>query len=153
MYLADFGNENEALNKKYIEDVLKNKPAIYSLDKLYESLDKVFMTGFYAYDNVAVITYSKQSRNYSAFFYPENGKVIVGCSMQPGVTIPVANDIDGITILNPLGGQENSMYCYTTLGLVENVNDAMLSAEAKKIKDAFKPGDNPVLAVVHLKSK
>ena len=153
LYLADFGNENEKLNEKYIEDVLKSKPAIYSLNKLYESLDKVFMTGFYAYDDVALVTYSKQTRNYSAFFYPESGKVIAGCSLQPNVVIPVANDMDGITVFNPLGGEGNSMYCYTTLGLVENVNETMLSAEAKKIKDAFKPGDNPVLAAVKLKSK
>ncbi len=153
LYLADFGNNNESLNKKYIEDVLKDKPAVYSLDKLYEGLDKVFMTGFYAYDDVALVTYSKQNRNYSAFFYPESGKVIAGCSLQPKVIIPVANDIDGITVFSPLGGEGNSMYCYTTLGMVENVNETLLSAEAKKIKDAFKPGDNPVLSVVKLKSK
>ena len=153
LYLADFGNDNETLNQKYIEDVLKNKPALYSLNKLYESLDKVFMTGFYAYDDVALVTYSKQNRNYSAFFYPESGKVIVGCSLQPGVIIPVANDMDGITAFNPLGGAGNTMYCITTIGLVKNVNETMLSAEARKIKDEFKPGDNPVLAIVKLKSK
>ena len=153
LYLADFGNDNEALNKKYIEDVLKNKPALYSLNKLYENLDKVFMTGFYAYDDVAMVTYSKQNRNYSALFYPESGKVIAGCSLQPGVFIPVANDMDGITVFSPLGSQGNSMYCITTLGLVKDANETMLPAEAKKIKDAFKPGDNPVLAVVKLKNK
>ena len=153
LYLADFGNNNEALNKKYIEDVLKSKPAIYSLDKLYESLDNVFMSGFYAYDDVVLATYSKQGRNYSAFFYPESGKLITGCSLQPNVTIPVANDMDGITVFSPLGSQGNSMYCYTTLGLVEGGNDTMLPDEAKKIKDSLKPGDNLVLAVVNLKNK
>ncbi len=151
LYLADFGNNNEAENQKQIEGLLKEKPAVYSLEEQYRQMDKVFMTGFYAFDEVAMITYSKLSRNYVAFFYPESGKVIDACTLEPRITIPVANDMDGLTVFSPLGGEGNRMFCYTTLGLSDNVT--ALSPEAEKAKAAYKPGDNPVLSVVTLKVK
>lgn len=150
LYLADFGNDNELLNQKYIADALVKKPAIYSLDKFYEEMDKVFLTGFYAFDQVAIATYNKGIRKYASFYYPETGKVLSSCTTAPQIIFPVANDMDGITVFNPLGGQGNEMYCYTTLGLAP-IDDASLSPEAKKVKDAFREGDNPVLALVKLK--
>lgn len=151
LYLMDFGNDNEAKNRAHIQDILRDKPAVYSLDKLYEGLDKVFMTGFYAFQDLAMISYQKQTRRYVAFFYPESGKTIVGSSAQPRVAIPVGNDMDGLTVFNPLGSEANRMYCYTTLGLSDN--PTALSPEAQAVKDAYKKGDNPVLAVVTLKTE
>lgn len=151
LYLADFGNDNEAENQKQVESLLKEKPAVYSLEEQYRQMDKVFMTGFYAFDDVAMITYSKLSRNYVAFFYPESGKVIDACTLEPRITIPVGNDMDGLTVFSPLGSEGNRMYCYTTLGLSDNTT--ALSPEAEKAKAAYKPGDNPVLSVVTLKAK
>lgn len=151
LYLADFGNDNETKNRQHIRDILENKPAVYSLDKLYEEMDKVFLTGFYAFQDVAMISYRKQTHRYVAFYYPESGKTIVGSSAQPRVAIPVGNDMDGLTVFNPLGGEANRMYCYTTLGLSDN--PTALSPEAQAVKDAYKKGDNPVLAVVTLKTE
>ena len=151
LYRVDFGNDNETRNQEHIRDILNDKPAVYSLEKLYEGMDKVFMTGFYAFDAVALVTYSKQTRRYAAFYYPESGKVIAGSSSQPRVAIPVGNDMDGLTVFSPLGGENNRMFCYTTLGLSDNAT--ALSPEAEQVKNAYKKGDNPVLAVVTLKTE